>query len=430
MCDNVALVTIYTIYQENQRMRMSERITGFQASPIRRLMPYAIEAKNRGIHVYHLNIGQPDIKTPLQVIEAVRSYNHPIIAYGQSDGEKELREALPRYYRAFGIDISSDDIMITTGASEAIQFAFMTLCDTGDEVIVPEPYYTNVGSFARSAGVVLKAVTSVLKEGFALPSIAQFEQKVTGRTKAIMLCSPNNPTGHIYSDRELREILDLAQRYDIFLIVDEVYREFCYDGKPFTSILSYPAYADRVIVIDSFSKRYSMCGSRIGSLITKNHEVLEGAMKLAQARLCPPDIEQVAALAALQTPSSYLQEVRNEYEKRRDCVFDALNAMPGVLCNKPKGAFYLVAQLPVADAEDFCIYLLRDFQLDGRTVMLAPAEGFYVTPGMGKQEVRIAYVLNREDLQSAMACLAKALEYYPGRIAIESEEADVQRCAL
>jgi aspartate aminotransferase len=395
-------------------MQMSERISGFQASPIRRLVPYANEAKRRGIHVFHLNIGQPDIKTPPQVIQAIRDYSRQIIAYGQSEGEPELREALPSYYKNFGVDIDSDDIMITTGGSEAIQFAFMTLCDPGDEIIVPEPYYTNVGSFARGASVVLKPVTSRIEDGFTLPDITHFEAMVTPKTRAIMLCSPNNPTGHIYTDDEFKQILELVKRLDIFLIVDEVYREFCYDGKGFTSVLRYPEYADRVVVVDSFSKRYSMCGARIGALVSRNHAVLDGAMKLAQARLCPPDIEQVAALAAVRTPQEYLDRVKAEYESRRDFIVNELHNIPGVLCSEPKGAFYLVAKLPVENAEDFCIYLLRDFSLNGQTVMLAPAEGFYVTPTLGRDEVRIAYVLNTTDLKHAMACLKAALDSYPG----------------
>ena len=396
-------------------MRMSNRISDFQASPIRRLVPYANDAKRRGVHVFHLNIGQPDIITPPHVIDAVQNYAPKIIAYGQSEGELDLREALPGYYRTFGVDISADDIMITTGGSEAIQFVFMTLCDPGDEVIVPEPYYTNVGAFAHSASVVLKAVTSRLEDDFSLPKIDQFREQITERTRAILLCSPNNPTGHIYTDEEFRQILKLVEEHDIFLIVDEVYREFCYDCKEFTSALLYPEYADRVIVVDSFSKRYSMCGARIGTLISRNHAVLEGAMKLAQARLCPPDIEQVAALAAVKTPREYLDRVKAEYQNRRDFIVEKLRSIPGVTCSVPKGAFYLIAELPVADAEDFCIFLLRDFQLNGQTVMIAPAEGFYVTPGLGKWEVRIAYVLNTVDLGHAMECLKAALEAYPHR---------------
>lgn len=396
-------------------MRMSDRISGFQASPIRRLVPYANDANRRGIHVFHLNIGQPDIITPPHVIEAIQNYGKHIIAYGQSEGDQDLREALPDYYRSFGVSVDPDDIMITTGGSEAIQFVFMTLCDPGDEVIVPEPYYTNVGSFARGASVVLKPVTSQIEDGFTLPDIDHFKAQITDKTRAILLCSPNNPTGHIYSDHEFRQILNLVKEHDIFLIVDEVYREFCYDCKEFTSVLRYPEYADRVIVVDSFSKRYSMCGARIGALISKNHEVLDGAMKLAQARLCPPDIEQVAALAAVKTPREYLDKVKIEYQKRRDFVVQELSTIPGVTCSEPKGAFYLVARLPVENAEDFCIYLLRDFQLNGQTVMLAPAEGFYVTPNLGRDEVRIAYVLNTVDLKHAMNCLRAALESYPHR---------------
>jgi aspartate aminotransferase len=395
---------------------MSDRISGFQASPIRRLVPYANDAKRRGIHVFHLNIGQPDIVTPPHVIEAVRNYSPKIIAYGQSEGELELREALPGYYKTFGVDVNPEDIMITTGGSEAIQFVFMTLCDPGDEIIVPEPYYTNVGSFARGASVVLKPVTSHIEDGFTLPDIDHFRAQITEKTRAILLCSPNNPTGHIYTDEEFHQILELVKEHDLFLIVDEVYREFCYDCKEFTSALRYTDYADRVIVVDSFSKRYSMCGARIGALVCKNHAVLDGAMKLAQARLCPPDIEQVAALAAVKTPHEYITRVKAEYQLRRDFLVKELMTIDGVFCSEPKGAFYLVARLPVEDAEDFCIYLLKDFQHNGQTVMLAPAEGFYVTPNLGKNEVRIAYVLNTTDLKHAVACLRAALDSYPGTV--------------
>ncbi|MGI6432580.1 MAG: pyridoxal phosphate-dependent aminotransferase [Sphaerochaetaceae bacterium] len=397
-------------------MRLSQRISSFQASPIRRLVPYANEAKQRGIHVFHLNIGQPDIKTPPQVLEAIQSYDQSIIAYGQSEGELELRKALVSYYQSVGIELSADQIMVTTGGSEALQFAFMVLCDPHDEVIIPEPYYTNVGSFAHAANIVLKPVTSRLEEGFALPDISSFEAMITARTKAILLCSPNNPTGHIYTEEELHQIIDLVERFNLFLIVDEVYREFCYDNKEFISILRYPQGSKRVVLVDSFSKRYSMCGSRIGVIASRNEEVLHGVMKLAQARLCPPAIEQAAAIAATKTPLSYIESVRNEYQKRRDFIVQELSSIPGVVCSEPKGAFYLVAKLPVEDAEDFCIYLLRDFSLNGQTVMLAPAEGFYVTPGLGKDQVRIAYVLNTTDLKHAMQCLRAALESYPKAI--------------
>jgi aspartate aminotransferase len=398
-------------------MRLSKRIDGFQASPIRRLVPYANEAKKRGVHIFHLNIGQPDIKTPPQVIEAVRSYDKEIIAYGQSEGDLALREALPSYYKNYNVDLTYEDILITTGGSEAIQFVFMTLADPGDEIIVVEPYYTNVDSFAKSANVKLKAVTSTIEDNFVLPTIDEFEKQITDRTRAIMLCSPNNPTGHIYTDEEYQQILTLIKKYNLFLIVDEVYKEFCYDGKEFISILTYTDFKDHVVVVDSFSKRYSMCGSRIGTLISRNHDILNGAMKLAQARLCPPDIEQHAALAAVtKTDKAYLGSVKKEYEKRRNFIVKELSKVDGIVCSVPKGAFYLVAKLPVKDAEDFCIYLLKDFNLNNQTVMLAPAEGFYVSDNLGKDEVRIAYVLKEEDLKSAVDCLKAALEAYPNRV--------------
>ncbi|AEV30673.1 aspartate/tyrosine/aromatic aminotransferase [Sphaerochaeta pleomorpha str. Grapes] len=393
-------------------MRMSNRISGFQCSPIRRLSPFAREAVQRGIRVYPLNIGQPDIKTPSQVIDAVHNYDEPIIAYGNSEGRQELRDALPAYYKKYGLDVKSEDILITTGGSEALQFAFMTLCDPYDEIIIPEPYYTNVSSFANIAMVSLVPVTSKLEDGFALPDISEFEKKITRKTGAILLCSPNNPTGYIYSAEELTQLLKLVKKHDIFLIVDEVYREFCYDGKSFSSVLAFPEYADRVICVDSFSKRYSMCGARVGALISKNKNVLESALKLAQARLCPPDIEQVAARAALDTDDSYLVEVKAEYEKRRDFIVEGLQQIDGVKCSCPKGAFYLVAELPVDDAERFAVFMLKDFNLDGETVMVAPCEDFYVTKGIGRRQVRIAYVLNTHDLARAVRCIDAGLQAY------------------
>lgn len=397
-------------------MHMSHRISAFQCSPIRRLSPYARDAVRRGIKVYHLNIGQPDIKTPEQVIKAVRSYDEKIIAYGNSEGRQELREALPSYYEKYGLKVQADDILITTGGSEALQFAFMTLCDPYDEVIIPEPYYTNVASFAHSAMVTLVPVTSKMEDGFALPDISEFEKRISRKTGAILVCSPNNPTGHVYTHDELLQLLQLCERHDIFLIVDEVYREFCYDEKQFTSVLSFPEYADRVICVDSFSKRYSMCGSRIGALISKNKEVLENALKLAQARLCPPDIEQVAACAALDTDDFYLIEVREEYEKRRDFLVEHLQKIEGVKCSTPKGAFYMVAELPVDDAEKFAIFMLKDFNLQGKTVMVAPCEDFYVTEGLGHTQVRIAYVLNTDDLAEAVACIDAGLKAYRSQV--------------
>lgn len=396
-------------------MKMSNRISSFQASPIRRLSPYARSAVKRGITVYHLNIGQPDIKTPQVVLEAIRSYNEPIIAYGSSEGDERLRNALPAYYATYGVDIKPEDILITTGGSEALLFTLMTLCDPGDQVIIPEPFYTNVSSFAHSAMVELVPVTSHLEDAFALPPMKDLERLINPKTKAILLCSPNNPTGHVYSKEDLERTLQLCKKHDIFLVVDEVYREFCYDGERFTSILTFEEYADRVVCVDSFSKRYSMCGARVGMLVSRNKQFLTDTLKLSQARLCPPDIEQVAATAALTTDPSYLVEVKKEYESRRNFLIKALEKVEGVKTTKPKGAFYIIAELPVEDAEDFATFLLRDFDLNGETVMLAPAEDFYATKGIGRRQVRIAYVLNKEDLGKAVACLAAGLKAYAER---------------
>ncbi len=396
-------------------MKMSKRISSFQASPIRRLSPYARSAVKKGIKVYHLNIGQPDIKTPQVVLEAIQTYKEPIIAYGSSEGDERLRNALPAYYATYGVDVKPEEIMITTGGSEALLFTFMTLCDPGDQVIIPEPFYTNVSSFAHSAMVELVPVTSHLEDAFALPPIEDLEKLINPKTKAILLCSPNNPTGHVYSKEDLEKTLQLCEKHDIFLVVDEVYREFCYDGEEFTSILSFEEYADRVVCVDSFSKRYSMCGARVGTLVSRNKQFLADTLKLAQARLCPPDIEQVAATAALSTDPSYLVEVKEEYESRRNFLVEALSKVEGVKTTKPKGAFYLIAELPVEDAEEFATFLLQDFNLNGETVMLAPAEDFYATKGIGRKQVRIAYVLNKEDLAKAVACLAAGLKAYTAR---------------
>ena len=394
-------------------MQMSNRITSFQCSPIRRLVPYAREAKSKGIHVIHLNIGQPDILTPEEALQAIRNYDEKIIEYGLSEGEVELRKGLLSYYRQFGIEgLDEDNILITTGGSEALQFAFMTLCDPYDEFIIPEPYYTNVATFANIAMVTLVPVTSRMDDGFKLPEISEFESRINKKTMGILLCSPNNPTGHVYTEVELRELLELCRRHDIFLVVDEVYREFCYDGKSFTSILSFPEYADRVICIDSFSKRFSMCGARVGAIVTRNKEVLESAFKLAQARLCPPMVEQRAATAALTAPAEYVERVRECYEKRRNTLIRAMQRLPGVRCSMPKGAFYFVADLPVDDAERFALFMLRDFNLEGNTVMFAPAEDFYVSKGLGRTQARFAYVINEEELEMAARCLEAGLKAY------------------
>ncbi|MGD1822086.1 MAG: pyridoxal phosphate-dependent aminotransferase [Pleomorphochaeta sp.] len=390
---------------------MSHRISGFKCSPIRRLSPYAVAAANRGIKIHHLNIGQPDIKTPKEALDSIKNFSKPNIPYGPSEGLLELREGVVEYYKKLNVDIEVEDVLITTGGSEALQFAFMTLCDPYDEIIIPEPYYTNVTSFARTAMVDLIPITSRIEDAFSLPPIEEFEKRITRKTGAILLCSPNNPTGHIYSKKEMQSILELCEKYDIFLIVDEVYREFCYEND-FCSVLNYTDYQDRIVCIDSFSKRYSMCGSRIGAVVTKNDDFKANMLKLSQARLCPPDIEQIAAIAALKTSPEYLVEVKEEYKKRRDFLSDGLKKIEGVISSTPKGAFYQVAELPVDDAEKFAIFLLEEFSYENETVMIAPAEDFYVTPGIGKKQARIAYVLNTDDLRKALICLEKGLEAY------------------
>ena len=394
-------------------MQMSNRISGFQCSPIRRLVPLARSAKERGVHVIHLNIGQPDIKTPKEALDAIHHYSDDIIAYGLSEGEVGLRKALLEYYKKMGVDdLTLNDIMITTGGSEALQFTFLTLCDPYDEFIIPEPYYTNVATFANVAMVRLCPVTSSSSNGFILPSIDAFEDKINKKTMGVLLCSPNNPTGHVYTREELTALLEMCRRHDIFLVVDEVYREFCYDGKSFTSVLSFPEYADRVICIDSFSKRFSMCGSRIGAIVTKNKEFMENCLKMAQARLCSPAVEQVAAEAALTAPQSYIDQTVEEYERRRNVLVSAMQKIEGVRVNMPKGAFYFVADLPVDDAEKFAIWMLNEFTYKGATVMFAPAEGFYWTEGLGKCQARFAYVLNEDELKLAAECLKVGLKTY------------------
>lgn len=393
-------------------MQMSKRISGFQASPIRRLVPYSREAKKRGIDVIHLNIGQPDIKTPKEALEAIHNYDEDVIAYGLSEGEVSLRTAFSEYYKKYNVDVSPDDIMITTGGSEALQFVFMTLCDPYDEVIIPEPFYTNVATFANIAMVSLVPVTSSIDDAFVLPGIADFEAKISKKTMAILLCSPNNPTGHVYSREELQALLELCRKHDIFLIVDEVYREFCYDGESFTSVLSFPEYKERIICIDSFSKRFSMCGARVGAIVCYNRDVLDSAIKLAQARLCPPAVEQVAATAALSAPDEYIDGVRAEYERRRNVLISGIQEIPGCKVSRPRGAFYFVVDFPVDDAEKFAKFMLKDFSYKNHTVMFAPAEDFYVTKNLGRTQARIAYVLNTDELKLAVECLREGLRVY------------------
>lgn len=385
------------------------------ASPIRKLVPFAEDAYKKGKTVFHLNIGQPDIHTPESAIAAVKVADLSIIEYSHSAGFQSYRDKLAAYYQKQGIPVDSQDIIITTGGSEALIFGFMSTCNPGDEVIIPEPFYANYNGFAVMAGLNVVPVTAKIEDGFALPPIEEIEKKVTSRTKAIVICNPGNPTGYLYSKEELERLRDIVKKHDLFLFADEVYREFCYDGASPYSVMNLEGIDDNVIMIDSVSKRYSMCGARIGALISKNKEVMTSALKFAQARLSPPTIEQIASEAALDTPQSYFDEVVAEYVERRNITVDGLNKIPGVFCPKPSGAFYCVAKFPVDSAEKFCQWLLEEFDYEGATVMMAPANGFYSTPGAGIQEARIAYVLKKESLVKAVKCLEEALKVYPGR---------------
>lgn len=396
--------------------KISQRGLKMPASPIRKLVPYAEAAKKRGIKVYHLNIGQPDIKTPEVAIEAVRKYDGKVIEYSHSAGNESYRKALAANYCRQGIEVNHNQILITTGGSEAILFAMFSCMNPGDEIIIPEPFYTNYNAFAQTAGVVVKPITSNIKDGFALPAISEFEKSITASTKAIMVCNPNNPTGYLYSKDELQQLRDLVLKHDLYLFADEVYREFCYDGAEHFSVMKLDGIDQNVVMIDSVSKRYSECGVRIGALITRNTEILNSALKYGQARLSPPSLGQIVAEASLQTPEIYFTEVYDEYIARRNFVIEELNMIPGVFAPKPKGAFYAIVSLPVDDSDKFCQWLLEDFNYENQTVMLAPASGFYATPGLGKTEVRIAYVLKIDDLRNAVKCLAEALKVYPGKV--------------
>lgn len=393
----------------------SQRGNLMPESPIRKLVPLADKAKARGIKVYHLNIGQPDIKTPQIALDAVRNIDRDILEYSPSDGIKSLRVKLAEYYRRFNIDVTLEDIIITTGGSEAVSFAFMSCLDPGDEIIVPEPAYANYTAFAIGAGAVVKPVISSIEEGFSLPPIEKFEELITPKTKGIMICNPNNPTGYLYTRAEMNKIRDLVRKYDLYLFSDEVYREFCYTGAPYISAFHLDGIEENVILIDSVSKRYSECGIRIGALVTKNKEVRKTVMKFCQARLSPPLLGQIAAEASMDAPKEYLMDVYDEYVERRKFLIDGLNKIPGVYSPIPMGAFYTVARLPIDDADKFCSWLLSDFEYEGCTVMMAPATGFYTEPGLGKNEVRIAYVLNKEELKHALVVLGKALEAYNKR---------------
>jgi len=394
---------------------LSEKAILMPASPIRKLVPFSEKAKTQGITVYHLNIGQPDIETPEVALNAVKNLDRKVIEYSHSAGFESYRNALSAYYIKNGIRVSPEDIIITTGGSEALIFGFMTTCNPGDEVIIPEPFYANYNGFAVTAGINVVPVTATIESGFALPPITEIEKKITSKTKGIVICNPGNPTGYLYSKEELEQLRDLVKKHDLFLFADEVYREFCYDGAVPFSVMNLEGIENNVIMIDSVSKRYSMCGATIGALISKNKEVMAAALKFGQARLSPPTIDQIAAEAALKTPQSYFDNVVHEYVQRRNIMIQGLNSIPGVFCPNPSGAFYCVAKFPVDDAEKFCQWLLEDFSYKGQTVMMAPANGFYATKGAGLQEARIAYVLNQEDLKNAVICLEKALEVYPGR---------------
>ena len=391
---------------------ISQRGIDMPASPIRKLVPLANRAKAKGTVVYHLNIGQPDLATPEVALRAAHHLDREVLEYSPSEGILSFRKKLVEYYHKFNIDVCTDDIIITTGGSEAVFFSFMACLDPGDEIIVPEPAYANYMAFAISCGAVIKTISSTIDEGFALPSVEKFEALITPRTKAILICNPNNPTGYLYTRKEMNQIRDLVRKYDLFLFSDEVYREFCYTGAPYISAFHLEGIENNVILVDSVSKRYSECGIRIGALITKNKQVRENVMKWCQARLSPPLIGQIMAEASLDTPEEYMRDVYDEYVERRKFLIDGLNRIPGCYSPIPMGAFYTVARLPIDDADKFCAWCLEEFDYEGQTIFMAPASGFYTTPGLGKNEVRLAYVLKKEDLAKALVVLEKAPETY------------------
>jgi hypothetical protein len=395
---------------------ISERAIEMPQSPIRKLAPLATEAEARGTKIYHLNIGQPDLKTPEVGLEVLRHIDRSVLEYSPSQGFLSYREKLVKYYAHYDIELSVDDIIITTGGSEAVLFAFLSCLNPGDEIIVPEPAYANYMAFAISAGAKIRTISTTIEDGFALPAVEKFEELINEHTRAILICNPNNPTGYLYTRREMNQIRDLVKKYDLYLFSDEVYREFIYTGSPYISACHLEGVEQNVVLIDSVSKRYSECGIRVGALISKNEEVRNAVMKFCQARLSPPLLGQLVAEASIDTPKEYMREMYDEYVERRNCLIDGLNIIPGVYSPIPMGAFYTVARLPVDDAEKFCAWCLSDFDYEGETVMLAPAAGFYTTPGAGKDQVRIAYVLNKEDLARALVVLKHALEAYPGRV--------------
>ncbi|GGH75124.1 aspartate aminotransferase [Filimonas zeae] len=397
-------------------LSISKRGQEMPASPIRKLVPFADAAKKRGVKVFHLNIGQPDIETPKTVLDAVRHSDFKILEYSHSAGNESYRKKLVQYYSQVGVNVNHNQIIVTTGGSEAILFAFMACLDAGDEVIIPEPFYANYNGFAVEAGVKVVPITASIEDGFALPPIAEFEKAITPRTKAIIICNPNNPTGYLYSREEMEVLKEIILRHNLYLFSDEAYREFCYTGTHF-SAMQLEGVDDNIVLVDTISKRYSACGGRIGAFVTRNNELIQAAMKFAQARLSPPSFAQIAGEAAVDLPADYFDATKALYQSRRDLLVKRLNAMPGVFCPNPGGAFYAMAKLPIDDADKFCQWLLEEFNYNNRTVMLAPATGFYGTAGLGKQEVRLAYVLNENDISSAMDCLEKALEAYVALIA-------------
>lgn len=395
---------------------ISQRAIDMPASPIRKLAPLASAAKERGVYVYHLNIGQPDLPTPQKGLDVLRHIDRKVLEYSPSQGFKSYREKLTGYYKKYDINLTADDIIITSGGSEAVLFAFLSCLNPGDEIIVPEPAYANYMAFAISVGAKIKTIATTIEEGFSLPKVEKFEELINEHTRAILICNPNNPTGYLYTRREMNQIRDLVKKYDLYLFSDEVYREFIYTGSPYISACHLEGIENNVVLIDSVSKRYSECGIRVGALITKNEEVRSAVMKFCQARLSPPLLGQLVAEASIDEPEEYSREVYDEYVERRKCLIDGLNRIPGVYSPIPMGAFYTVAKLPVDNAEKFCAWCLTDFEYEGQTVMMAPAAGFYTTPNAGINQVRIAYVLNKDDLHKALFVLQKALEAYPGRV--------------
>lgn len=396
--------------------QISQRAVQMPASPIRKLVPLADEAKRCGVKIYHLNIGQPDLPTPQEGLDALKNIDRKVLEYSPSDGYLSLREKLVGYYDQYQIKLTPDDIIITTGGSEAVLFAFMSCLNPGDEIIVPEPAYANYMAFAISAGAVIRTVSTSIEEGFSLPKVEQFEELINERTRGILICNPNNPTGYLYTRKEMNRIRDIVKKYDLFLFSDEVYREFIYTGSPYISACHLEGIEQNVVLIDSVSKRYSECGIRIGALITKNRRLRDAVMKFCQARLSPPLIGQVVAEASLDAPREYMIRTYEEYIERRNCLIDGLNKIPGVYSPIPMGAFYTVARLPIDDSDKFCAWCLSEFNYEGETIMMAPASGFYTDPKKGRNEVRIAYVLKKADLQRALFILGKALETYPGRV--------------